>query len=170
MGAYTCYLLHEDEKAKLEKLVGGYAFPSRRADHVTVNHAAENADDLPRLNNVLVYGFASDLKGIEAFLVEVNGERKSPDGRYYHMTWSLNPKQSIPALYEFYEPNEGVGLTSEQLRYESRHSNAMLRAAFEDSARFVQIRYFAPVLVGVTPAFVIKDARGHKTVQRLTQH
>lgn len=170
MGAYTCYLLNEDEKTRLESLVGGYAFPSRRADHVTVNHAARNADDLPRLNSVLVYGFASDLKGIEAFLVEVNGQRKSPDGRYYHMTWSLDPRQSIPGMYELYEPNAGLGMTEEQLRYESRHSNAMLRAAFEDSARFVQILYFAPVEVGVTPAFVVRDARGVKTVQRLTQH
>ena len=155
MKKYSCYLIEAKSLPLLEALAGGYTYKSRRADHVTAVFGASEGDLLPQAK-IEVYGFARDGQGIEAFLVQVDGQRCRPDGGYYHLTWSLDPKKQVSPHYGLEKPE----------RYAAKHANAMLKAAFEDAARFVELRYFAPVEISATPAHVVTDKAGNKQIRR----
>ena len=61
------------------------------ADHVTL--AAKVAADTPVPDPVAAtaVGHADDGKGVEALVVEIDGESDRPGGSTYHITWSLEP-------------------------------------------------------------------------------
>ena len=61
------------------------------ADHVTL--VAKVAPDTPVPDPVTAQaiGHADDGKGVEALVVEIEGETDRPDGSTYHITWSLAP-------------------------------------------------------------------------------
>ncbi|CAH0496800.1 hypothetical protein [Novosphingobium sp. CECT 9465] len=67
------------------------AFPPRYAnlvaDHVTI---AVDGTKLPQsaINPVLI-GHTDDGKGVEAMIVAINGSTSRPDGKVWHITWSL---------------------------------------------------------------------------------
>jgi len=39
---------------------------------------------------IKVVGYVDDGEGLEALVVSVNGSTERPDGKIYHITWSLN--------------------------------------------------------------------------------
>lgn len=59
------------------------------ADHVTL--AARLAQDtpLPDAVSAQAIGCADDGKGVEALVVEIDGETARPGGGIYHITWSI---------------------------------------------------------------------------------
>ena len=61
------------------------------ADHVTL--VARVAPDTPVPDPVAAQavGHADDGKGVEALVVEIEGESDRPGGSTYHITWSLGP-------------------------------------------------------------------------------
>ncbi len=61
------------------------------ADHVTL--AARTAADTPLPNEMpaRAIGRADDGEGVEALVVEIDGETDRPGGGIYHITWSLAP-------------------------------------------------------------------------------
>ncbi len=61
------------------------------ADHVTL--AAKVAADTPLPDPITAtaVGHADDGKGVEALVVEIEGETDRPGGSTYHITWSLEP-------------------------------------------------------------------------------
>ena len=99
---YSCFkilpfvreLILEQYQPKYEKLF---------ADHVTHEFNVTYARSLEQPKHVMAvpiqtYGYLDSGDGLECFLVEVNGERVRPDGRMYHITWSLDPKKYKPFM------------------------------------------------------------------------
>jgi len=60
------------------------------ADHVTFGRKS-SAPPLPDAARAVVVGRADDGLGVEALVVEVNGDTARWDGSTYHVTWSLEP-------------------------------------------------------------------------------
>lgn len=60
------------------------------AKHITLaGHAAEDAP-LPTETDATVIGHADDGEGLEALVVAIAGSARRPDGRVFHITWSLD--------------------------------------------------------------------------------
>lgn len=67
------------------------AFPPRYAnvvaDHVTIN---VDGTELPQLAiDPVLMGHTDDGNGVEAMIVAINGSTSRPDGKVWHITWSL---------------------------------------------------------------------------------
>jgi hypothetical protein len=58
--------------------------------HITYKMPARSTDDLPENAQIRVVGYACNEEGIEALVVEVNSSTQRPDGKTYHITWSLD--------------------------------------------------------------------------------
>lgn len=78
-----------DRLALLARLPPRYA--QVMADHVTLRaHVAADAE-LPPAARALIIGHVDDGAGVEALVVQIEGSTGRPDGRTYHLTWSLGP-------------------------------------------------------------------------------
>lgn len=67
------------------------AFDKAVADHVTLRVRVSAEEALPRPVQARLIGEASDGKGVQAMVVELDGTTDRPDGSTYHITWSLAP-------------------------------------------------------------------------------
>lgn len=57
------------------------------ADHVTLS---VKGSELPEpVTTSAIVGHADDGRGVEAYVVEINGSTTRPDGGTWHITWSL---------------------------------------------------------------------------------
>lgn len=83
------------EAASREFLVD--IFPPRWPDlvgeHVTLDSDASLRHPLPPKVQAAVIGHADDGEGLEALVVEINGETARPDDSVFHITWSLDRGQ-----------------------------------------------------------------------------
>ena len=59
------------------------------ADHVTLAARVTRDADLPGNVTGEIVGRADDGKGVEAFIVSIDGSTDRPDRSTYHITWSL---------------------------------------------------------------------------------
>lgn len=57
--------------------------------HCTLSLGPGRSAELPRPTIGEVYGKVDDFRGVEALLVSVNGNTIRPDGKIFHITWSL---------------------------------------------------------------------------------
>lgn len=66
-------------------------YPEFIGHHITNVFGVRNDGTVPvgKQANVVVVGYA-DEPGLEALVVTVNGKQMRPDGRPYHITWSLD--------------------------------------------------------------------------------
>lgn len=89
---YTSYVLTPANRAalaarfppKYDKFVG---------HHITYEFGApENAEAPPTPKTIKVIGYIDSGDGIEALVVSVDGSTDRPDGRTFHITWSLQPE------------------------------------------------------------------------------
>jgi hypothetical protein len=87
---YNAYVLDEQSRNLLAKRFPP-KYPEWIGHHVTVDFGVPKDPALPYgdVADIEVVGYAED-DGIEAFVVAVNGEIKRPDGKTYHITWSLD--------------------------------------------------------------------------------
>ncbi len=67
------------------------AFGEAVADHVTLRVKVSAEEALPRPVSARIVGEASDGRGVQAMVVELDGTTDRPDGSTYHITWSLGP-------------------------------------------------------------------------------
>lgn len=58
--------------------------------HVTYKFGVSDAAPLPVQPDAKVVGYANSNDGVECLVVAVNGSTVRPDGRIYHITWSLS--------------------------------------------------------------------------------
>ena len=70
-------------------------FPPKYSDvighHITYKFGVSSDTKLPKgSKNIEVVGYADDGDSIEALVVAVNGSTTRPDGKIYHITWSLD--------------------------------------------------------------------------------
>ncbi|MBA4355197.1 MAG: hypothetical protein C0409_10945 [Novosphingobium sp.] len=57
------------------------------ADHVTLS---VSGDELPSpINEACIVGHIDDGHGVQALVVSLNGSTARPDGKVWHITWSL---------------------------------------------------------------------------------
>jgi len=92
---YTAYVLTNEAREKLaekfppkyEKFVG---------HHVTVQFGVPAGTEAPDPAIVRVIGRADSGDGLEALVVSVDGTQERPDGKTYHVTWSLDPGKYKP--------------------------------------------------------------------------
>lgn len=86
---YLAYVLPEAEKSKFLKL-----FPPKYerviAHHVTYQFPATEEDLLPKGSAFKIVGESNDGNGVQALVVEVDGDIIRNDGGTYHITWSLS--------------------------------------------------------------------------------
>lgn len=65
-------------------------FPEFIGHHITYMMGWPMNDPAPEFNDIKVVGYACDDTGIEALVVEMNGSIERPDGKIFHITWSLD--------------------------------------------------------------------------------
>jgi hypothetical protein len=90
---YQAYLV---PRTVIDTLAIGFPprFPKFDPHHVTIVYGVTQHESLPEgLAEIAVVGYASDRKGIEAFVCSVDGKTERPDGETYHITWSYDPAQ-----------------------------------------------------------------------------
>lgn len=88
---YTAYVISSADRETLKERFPP-KFPKFYGDHVTVEY---NVLPNPNANygtmqDLEIIGYAEDA-GIEALVVRINGQVRRPDGKIYHLTWSLDP-------------------------------------------------------------------------------
>ena len=92
---YTAYVLTDAVREKLvekfppkyEKFIG---------HHITIQFGVPNDTEAPDPANIKVIGRADTGDGLEALVVSVDGSQDRPDGKTYHITWSLDPDKYKP--------------------------------------------------------------------------
>ncbi len=95
---YICWVLNEEDRTRLLATFPP-EFENVVAHHVTHAYDVPENTPLPCATLGTVVGEIID-NGVQAFVVEVNGNTIRPDGFRYHITWSLAPErvpqQSVP--------------------------------------------------------------------------
>lgn len=65
-------------------------FPEFIGHHITYGMRKKGDDSLPQADTFKVVGYGIDPQGLEALVVEVDGTINRPDGKIFHITWSLD--------------------------------------------------------------------------------
>lgn len=92
---YTAYVLDNKSFTKLiEKFPPKYS--KILAHHITVKFGVPSDTPPPPDAEIKVVGYADSGDGLEALVVSVNGETVREDGKFYHITWSLEPNKYKP--------------------------------------------------------------------------
>lgn len=87
---YTGYELSRESREKLARF-----FPPQYPDfighHITLEFGTKPGTPVPEApQKVEVVGYVDDGRGVEGFLVEVDGTSKRPTGGRFHITWSID--------------------------------------------------------------------------------
>jgi hypothetical protein len=93
--AYTAYVLDEQSRAALAKQFPP-KYPEFVGHHVTVQFGVPRDTAAPPAAKIEVVGYADSGDGLEALVVSVNGSTTRPDGKVYHITWSLDRSKYKP--------------------------------------------------------------------------
>jgi hypothetical protein len=67
------------------------------ADHVTLETGKTKRPAPPPVDANIV-GCADDGRGVQAFVVEIDGSSRRPDGSTFHVTWSIERKKGRRAV------------------------------------------------------------------------
>lgn len=92
---YTAYVLDQASRDILEKKFPP-KYPKFVGHHVTVQFGVPADTEAPAPAQLKVVGYVDSDDGLEALVVSVNGSSARPDGKLYHITWSLNPDKYKP--------------------------------------------------------------------------
>lgn len=84
---YVCWKLDENQRETLLRTLLTH-FPVQVADHVTLQYDVPSLTPLPPEAHGIIVGEIID-RGVQAYVVSVNGTTRRPDGERYHITWSL---------------------------------------------------------------------------------
>ncbi len=92
---YTAYVLTEETREALLEL-----YPPKYdkviAEHITVDFGVPEGTPLPEGSWIKVIGEADSKDGLQALVVSVDGAYQRPDGKVYHITWSLDADKYKP--------------------------------------------------------------------------
>lgn len=92
---YTAYVLNDTDRALLSNAYPP-KYPEHVGHHVTVEFGVPEGTSAPEPANVKVVGYIDSGDGLEALVVSVNGSTQRPDGKTYHITWSLDRSKYSP--------------------------------------------------------------------------
>lgn len=85
---YTCFVLPKAEKNKLLATIP-FTHPNRIAHHITYEYGV--TEQMPPTPSIVMIVGVIDKDGIQAIVASIDGTVKRPDGKIYHITWSLDP-------------------------------------------------------------------------------
>lgn len=88
-GGYQAFEVDQASRSRLAQQFPP-KFPEFIGHHITYKRGAKSDQPLPEATAFKVVGYACDDAGIEALVVEVDGTSTRPDGKVYHITWSLD--------------------------------------------------------------------------------
>jgi hypothetical protein len=94
---YTAYTLSESSRRDLLKHFEPKN-PEVICHHVTYQFPASVGDLPPAVREAHVVGYA-EKDGLEALVVEINGNTKRPDGKLFHVTLSLDRTKKIKPVH-----------------------------------------------------------------------
>jgi len=93
---YTAFVLTPETREALLEI-----YPPKYdkvvAEHITVEFGVPEVAELPEGEWFKVIGEADSTDGLQALVVSVDGAYNRPDGKVYHITWSLDPDKYKPA-------------------------------------------------------------------------
>jgi len=92
MTNYVGWLLPEFERERLLKIIPP-VYSKIVAHHITLQYDVPDNEPLPTTTSAEIIGLADDGKGVQAVVVRIGGTSKRPDGKTYHITWSLTGKR-----------------------------------------------------------------------------
>lgn len=97
---YTGFLLSDKSRKELMNLFPPQ-YPNVLGHHITVKFGVKKSEALPEQPNVVtvVGTINDDNNSIQGLLVEVDGEIERPDGRKYHITWSIDESKGAKAFH-----------------------------------------------------------------------
>lgn len=103
-------------------------YPKIYADHITLKMGGINSTTPARPEKVEVIGRADDGNGLEALIVKVNDELKRPDGKIFHITWSLRPDKMASADLDIMaKPGK-----AKEKPYKPMHSNGLVSQLIDE--------------------------------------
>lgn len=93
---YTAYKLSEHSRKVLFLM-----YPPKYSEfighHITEEFGVQPDTPLPDVPVLVqVVGYVDTRDGLEGFTVEIDGDDTRPDGKLYHITWSLDPSKYKP--------------------------------------------------------------------------
>lgn len=92
---YTAYVLDDASRQALaEKFPPKYS--TFVGHHVTVEFGVPKETPPPPPAKLKVVGYIDSEDGLEALVVAVNGDTIRPDGKVFHITWSLDNTKYKP--------------------------------------------------------------------------
>ena len=95
---FVGWMLNRHDRAELLRRFPP-AYPDVVADHVTLLHGPPLGTPAPSETSGEVVGIADDGEGVQALVVRINGRIERPDGRTYHITWSLDRARGREAVH-----------------------------------------------------------------------
>lgn len=95
---YDALILSEQSRSIL-KAIYEPKYPDFIGHHVTLKFAPGKTYVKPLIENAQVVGYCDDGQGCEAFLVSVNGNTIRPDGKFYHITWSIDRSKGVKPVH-----------------------------------------------------------------------
>ncbi len=97
--AYSAFLLDDKSRNELMKVFPP-KYPDVIAHHVTLQFGIPADSKIPDMpNDIQVVGYADNGESLEALVVSVNGSVKRPDGKVFHITWSLDKSKGIKPVH-----------------------------------------------------------------------
>jgi hypothetical protein len=92
---YSAYVLDD---ASRDQLLAKFPpkYPKVIAHHITVQSPGTPDLEIPQPAKVKVIGYADSGDGLETLVASVDGKADRPDGKRYHITWSLDPEKYSP--------------------------------------------------------------------------
>jgi hypothetical protein len=107
------YLAYEVKEGSRQRLLRMFPpkYPETICGHVTIKFPASEGDVPPApVESAYVVGYADSGDGLEALVVEIDGGTKRADGKFFHITLSLDraagkkPVQSNALVSKGYQP------------------------------------------------------------------
>jgi len=117
---YHAYVLSDASRERLCEIFP-LKYPKVIARHITHRFGVSIDTPIPEPISVKVLGSADDNRGIQALIVEIDGERLSPEGYPYHITWSYDPSKIAPAEFDIAELGN-----QKPSPYRAAHSNKLV--------------------------------------------
>jgi hypothetical protein len=85
---YVCWLIEPESRETLLRIIPS-SFPTTVCHHVTIAFDVTDDYPMPQRETGRVVGEIID-KGVQALVVEIQGNTVRPDGERYHITFSLD--------------------------------------------------------------------------------
>jgi hypothetical protein len=110
---YIAYRFNDQTRERLSELFPP-KYPEFIGHHITLRFVKPNTP-LPETPKVAkIVGHADNGEGLEALVVEIDGSINRPDGKIFHITWSLDrqkgfkPVDSNALVAQGYEPVDPI--------------------------------------------------------------